>query len=235
MSPRPPQVRESLAIARTLFRLPQGVTQVEIKPSDIYASVVIAARIAVLTGLDLKSLTDEGQLLLDALQAQAQTGVLLKSFAMVTIVIGAASSVLLSILSQAARDRDYARHRGQPSHGGGLQSEPLAGAAGQNRVCWIFLCIHENRQSGRGGHVLDFAFCRVGPIQNRRSKPIGLHIRGRAGEVGQNADPAICGAETARLACCDRWWSKPRLMVRRPFLIDFWQGWTRCWKSVGRP
>ena len=85
-------------------------------------------------GLDLKSLTDEGQLLLDALQAQAQTGVLLKSFVMVTIVIGVASSVLLSILSQAARDRDYARHRGQPSHGGGLQSEPLAGAAGQNRV-----------------------------------------------------------------------------------------------------
>ena len=97
MSPRPPQVRESLAIARTLFRLPQGVTQVEIKPSDIYASVVIAARIAVLTGLDLKSLTEDGQLLLDALQAQAQTGVLLKSFAMVTIVIGAASSLLLSI------------------------------------------------------------------------------------------------------------------------------------------
>ena len=86
----------SLATARTLFQMPQGVTRVEIKLNDLYASDAVAARIAAVTGLDAKSWTEEGQQLLDALQAQAQTGLILKSFAMVTIVIGVASSLLLS-------------------------------------------------------------------------------------------------------------------------------------------
>ena len=86
----------SLATARTLLQIPQGVTRVEIKLRDLYASDAVALRIAALTGLDAKSWTEEGQQLLDALQAQAQTGLILKSFAMVTIVIGVASSLLLS-------------------------------------------------------------------------------------------------------------------------------------------
>jgi lipoprotein-releasing system permease protein len=86
----------SLATARTLFQVPQGVTRVEIKLADLYASDAVALRISALTGLDAKSWTEEGQQLLDALQAQAQTGLILKSFAMVTIVIGVASSLLLS-------------------------------------------------------------------------------------------------------------------------------------------
>lgn len=86
----------SLATARTLFQMPQGVTRVEIKLTDLYASDEVATRIVALTGLSAKSWTEEGQQLLDALQAQAQTGLILKSFAMVTIVIGVASSLLLS-------------------------------------------------------------------------------------------------------------------------------------------
>ncbi len=86
----------SLATARTLFQIPQGVTRVEIKLADLYASDAVALRISALTGLDAKSWTEEGQQLLDALDAQAQTGLILKSFAMVTIVIGVASSLLLS-------------------------------------------------------------------------------------------------------------------------------------------
>jgi lipoprotein-releasing system permease protein len=86
----------SLATARTLFQVPQGVTRVEIKLADLYASDAVALRISALTGLDAKSWTEEGQQLLDALQAQAQTGLILKSFAMVTIVIGVASALLLS-------------------------------------------------------------------------------------------------------------------------------------------
>ena len=86
----------SLATARTLFQLPQGVTRVEIKLADLYASDLVAARISALTGLNAKSWTEDGQQLLDALDAQAQTGLILKSFAMVTVVIGVASSLLLS-------------------------------------------------------------------------------------------------------------------------------------------
>lgn len=86
----------SLATARTLFQIPQGVTRVEIKLADLYASDAVATHISALTGLDAKSWTEDGQQLLDALGAQAQTGLILKSFAMVTIVIGVASSLLLS-------------------------------------------------------------------------------------------------------------------------------------------
>lgn len=86
----------SLITARTLFQIPQGFTRVEIKLSDLYAADAVALQIAALTGLDAKSWTEEGQQLLDALQAQAQTGLILKSFAMVTIIIGVASSLLLS-------------------------------------------------------------------------------------------------------------------------------------------
>lgn len=86
----------SLITARTLFQIPQGFTRIEIKLNDLYAADAAALQIAALTGLDAKSWTEEGQQLLDALQAQAQTGLILKSFAMVTIIIGVASSLLLS-------------------------------------------------------------------------------------------------------------------------------------------
>jgi lipoprotein-releasing system permease protein len=86
----------SLATARTLFRMPQGVTRVEIKLADLYAADRLAPQIRALTGLDAKSWTEQAAQLLEALRAQAQTGYILKSFAMLTIVIGVASALLLS-------------------------------------------------------------------------------------------------------------------------------------------
>lgn len=90
------QAYVSLSTARSLFAMPQGVTRVEIKLDDLYAADVLAPRIKALTGLDARSWTEQAAQLLDALQAQAQTGYLLKSFAMVTIIIGIASALLLS-------------------------------------------------------------------------------------------------------------------------------------------
>jgi lipoprotein-releasing system permease protein len=49
-----------------------------------------------MTGLDAVSWTVDGAQLLQALSAQAQTGLFLKSFALLTIVIGVASALLLS-------------------------------------------------------------------------------------------------------------------------------------------
>jgi lipoprotein-releasing system permease protein len=86
----------SLATARTLFALPQGVTQIEIKLSDLNAADATALRISALTGLDAVSWTDGAEQLMEALNAQAQTGYFLKSFALITIVIGVASALLLS-------------------------------------------------------------------------------------------------------------------------------------------
>ncbi|AZQ68372.1 ABC transporter permease [Silicimonas algicola] len=86
----------SLPVARTLFAMPQGVTQIEIKLNDLNAADATALRIRALTGLEAVPWTDGAEQLMEALNAQAQTGYFLKSFALVTIVIGVASALMLS-------------------------------------------------------------------------------------------------------------------------------------------
>lgn len=90
------QAYVSLATARTLFEMPQGVSRIEIKLADLYQADATAARIGAITGLPATSWTENAAQLLDALKAQAQTGLMLKSFALITIVIGVASALLLS-------------------------------------------------------------------------------------------------------------------------------------------
>ncbi len=86
----------SLGTARTLFGLAQGVTRIEIKLDDIDTADAITQRIVALTGLNAKSWTDGAAQLMQALDAQAQTGYVLKTFALITIIIGVASALLLS-------------------------------------------------------------------------------------------------------------------------------------------
>jgi len=86
----------SLSTARTLFAIPQGVTRIEIKLDDLNAADATALRIRALTGLDAVPWTDGAEQLMEALDAQAQTGFFLKTFALITIVIGVASALLLS-------------------------------------------------------------------------------------------------------------------------------------------
>lgn len=86
----------SLSTARTLFAIPQGVTRIEIKLNDLNAADATALRIRALTGLDAVPWTDGAEQLMEALDAQAQTGYFLKTFALITIVIGVASALLLS-------------------------------------------------------------------------------------------------------------------------------------------
>lgn len=86
----------SLPTARTLFAVPQGVPRIEIKLFDLNAADATALRIRALTGLDAVPWTDGAEQLMEALDAQAQTGYFLKTFALITIVIGVASALLLS-------------------------------------------------------------------------------------------------------------------------------------------
>ncbi|WP_458790778.1 ABC transporter permease [Yoonia sp. MH D7] len=86
----------SLPTARTLFAMPQGVTRIEIKLFDLDTADITAQRITALTGLDAVPWTDGAAQLMEALNAQAKTGYFLKTFAMITIVIGVASALLLS-------------------------------------------------------------------------------------------------------------------------------------------
>jgi lipoprotein-releasing system permease protein len=86
----------SLSTARTLFAMPQGVTRIEVKLDDLNAADATAQRIRALTGLDAAPWTDGAEQLMEALNAQAQTGLFLKTFALITIVIGVASALMLS-------------------------------------------------------------------------------------------------------------------------------------------
>jgi len=90
------QTYVSLPTARILFKKPQGLSRIEIKLDDIFTADAITARIEAMTGLDASSWTESFPQLLDALAAQAQVGLVLKTFALITIVIGVASAMLLS-------------------------------------------------------------------------------------------------------------------------------------------
>ena len=92
----------NLDTARTLMALPQGVTRIEVKLADLMTADATALRISAITGLKAKSWTEQGAQVMSALQAQGQTGLLLKTFAMVSIVIGIASSLLLSTYRRKA-------------------------------------------------------------------------------------------------------------------------------------
>ena len=92
----------SLDTARTLMAVPQGVTRIEIKLTDLMSADATALRVSAITGLKAKSWTEQGAQVMSALQAQGQTGLLLKTFAMVSIVIGIASSLLLSTYRRKA-------------------------------------------------------------------------------------------------------------------------------------
>lgn len=86
----------SLPAARTLFEMPQGISRIEVKLDDLNRANSYAARIAAQTGLKATPWTQGNAQLLDGLRAQGSSGDLIKGFALVTIVIGVASALLLS-------------------------------------------------------------------------------------------------------------------------------------------
>jgi lipoprotein-releasing system permease protein len=86
----------SLASARSLFDLQQGISRIEIKLHDLNAADAYAKRITALTGLKATPWTEGNAQLLDGLRAQANSGDLIKAFALITIIIGVASALLLS-------------------------------------------------------------------------------------------------------------------------------------------
>jgi lipoprotein-releasing system permease protein len=86
----------SISAARTLFELPQGISRIEIKLDDLNQAGAYADRIRAETGLDASPWTEGNAQLLDGLRAQASSGNLIKGFALLTIIIGVASALMLS-------------------------------------------------------------------------------------------------------------------------------------------
>lgn len=86
----------SLQTARPLFRLPEGVTNIEIKLARPEEARSVARFLHEATGLRSTPWQDKNLSLDDALRAQGQTGRLIQAFSLISIVIGVASALVLS-------------------------------------------------------------------------------------------------------------------------------------------
>jgi len=84
--------------ARALFDLPTGISRIEIKVEPPMDAARIAARLGRATGLKATPWTEDNSQLFEGLAAQSRTGLIIKMFALVTIVVGIASAMLLSIV-----------------------------------------------------------------------------------------------------------------------------------------
>jgi lipoprotein-releasing system permease protein len=92
----------NLTAARALFDLPSGLSRVEVKVAPVTAAAGIARELGRTTGLRSTAWTEENAQLFEGLDAQARTGTIIKAFALITIVIGIASAMLLSIVRRKA-------------------------------------------------------------------------------------------------------------------------------------
>ena len=88
----------SFTAARALFDLPNGISRIEVKVAPAGAAPAIADDLARATGLKVTPWTKDNAQLFEALDAQGRTGTIIKVFALITIVIGIASAMLLSIV-----------------------------------------------------------------------------------------------------------------------------------------
>jgi lipoprotein-releasing system permease protein len=84
--------------ARALFDLPTGISRIEIKVSPATDAPIVAEELRRSTRLKATAWTEENAQLFEGLDAQARTGLIIKAFALVTIVVGIASAMLLSIV-----------------------------------------------------------------------------------------------------------------------------------------
>ena len=84
--------------ARALFDLPSGISVIETKVSPVARAPQIAATLRRATGLKVTPWTEDNAQLFEALAAQGRTGTIIKAFALITIVVGIASAMLLSIV-----------------------------------------------------------------------------------------------------------------------------------------
>lgn len=86
----------SLQTARPLFRLPEGITNIEIKVDDPKDAREIAAFLHEATGLRATSWQEKNAYLEGALTAQAQTGRLIQAFSLLSVLIGIGNALSLS-------------------------------------------------------------------------------------------------------------------------------------------
>jgi lipoprotein-releasing system permease protein len=85
-----------LRVARGLFDLPDGISQIEMKVDDVFAAPEYKERLERATGLKATAWTEKNQQLRDALNAQGRSANLIQGFSLITVVVGVASALLLT-------------------------------------------------------------------------------------------------------------------------------------------
>lgn len=84
--------------ARALFDMSTGISRIEIKVEPATDAAAIAEHLRRSTGLKATAWTEDNSQLFEGLDAQARTGTIIKAFSLVTIIVGIASAMLLSII-----------------------------------------------------------------------------------------------------------------------------------------
>ena len=92
----------NFATARALFDLPTGISRIEIKVAPATDAPRVAAALRRAMALKATAWTEDNSQLFEGLDAQARTGTIIKAFALITIVVGIASAMLLSIVRRQA-------------------------------------------------------------------------------------------------------------------------------------
>jgi lipoprotein-releasing system permease protein len=88
--------------ARKFFNVVEGVSLVELKVDDVWQAPVLAARLGRATRLKASSWLERNTRLQEGLRAQASTSNMIKAFSLLTIAIGVASALFLSVSRRRA-------------------------------------------------------------------------------------------------------------------------------------
>jgi lipoprotein-releasing system permease protein len=86
-----------LGTAKKLFDIQDGVSIIELKLDDVWQAPALADRLARATQLKASSWLERNARLQEGLRAQASTAAMIKAFSLLTIAIGVASTLYLSV------------------------------------------------------------------------------------------------------------------------------------------
>ena len=91
-----------LTSAKKLFGVTDGVSMIELKVDDVWQAAALADRLGRATSLRASSWLDRNARLQEGLRAQASTATMIKAFSLLTIAIGVASALYLSVSRRRA-------------------------------------------------------------------------------------------------------------------------------------
>ena len=91
----------SLRNAQTLLDLGGAATALYVAVDDVYRADIVGRRIARLTGLTSKSWMETNAQLLTALRSQTASTTMIRFFVLITVAIGVASVLVVSVLQRA--------------------------------------------------------------------------------------------------------------------------------------